>query len=78
VTCLPRTKDVENVLLADDGVFASAKKGTVISDTSTISPLASKEFSVKAKEMGLIFNDTPMTGGVMGAAEKYLTFYVGA
>ena len=26
----------------------------------------------------MIFCDTPMTGGVMGAAEGYLTFMVGA
>ncbi|MFM7857850.1 MAG: NAD(P)-binding domain-containing protein [Flammeovirgaceae bacterium] len=50
-----------------NGVFDNADQGTVICDTSTISPLASKEFSVLAKDHKLVFCDTPMSGGIMGA-----------
>lgn len=51
----------------DGGVFQSAGKGTVICDTSTISPTASKEFYEAAKKHDLLFCDTPMSGGIMGA-----------
>lgn len=78
VTALPRTQDVEKVLNMDGGVFKSASKGTVICDTSTISPIASKEFHAEAKKYDLLFCDTPMSGGIMGAQNATLTFMVGA
>lgn len=78
VTALPRTQDVEKVLTMDGGIFESASKGTVVCDTSTISPLASKEFHKNAKKYDLLFCDTPMSGGIMGAQAGTLTFMVGA
>ena len=48
VSSLPRTADVETVLYQDGGIFENAKKGTCIVDTSTISPIAAKEFSNEA------------------------------
>ena len=67
VTSLPKTEHVDAVLKADDGVFANANEGTLIADTSTISPLASKEFAATAAKHGLVFVDSPMSGGIMGA-----------
>jgi 3-hydroxyisobutyrate dehydrogenase len=78
VTSLPRTADVEKVMTMDGGVFKSANKNTYILDTSTISPLASKEFAEAAKKQGLRFLDAPMSGGIMGAQGGTLTFMVGA
>jgi 3-hydroxyisobutyrate dehydrogenase len=46
-------------------------------DTSTISPLASKEFAAEAKKKDLIFVDSPMSGGIPGAINATLTFMVG-
>ena len=51
----------------DGGVFASAAPNTMILDTSTISPIASKEFYASAKEKGMTWMDSPMSGGIMGA-----------
>lgn len=78
VTALPRTQDVENVLTMEGGIFETASKGTVICDTSTISPIAAKEFHETAKKHELLFCDTPMSGGIMGAQNGTLTFMVGA
>ena len=78
VTSLPRTQDVEVVLRDDDGVFASASTGTCIVDTSTISPLAAKEFSAEAQKLEMLYCDAPMSGGVVGAKNGTLTFMVGA
>ncbi len=67
MTSVPATKDVEEVLKGADGIFHNAKKGTYILDTSTISPIASKEFAAEAKKKDMIFVDTPMSGGITGA-----------
>ena len=75
---MPRTNDVEHVLFSEDGIFASAKKGTFICDSSTISPIAAKEFSAKARENLMTYCDAPMSGGTVGATNGTLTFMVGA
>lgn len=49
----------------------------MICDTSTISPIASKEFAAEAKKKELVFVDTPMSGGITGAQAGTLTFMVG-
>jgi 2-hydroxy-3-oxopropionate reductase len=67
VTSVPATKDVESLLKDPEGIFSNAKKGTIILDTSTISPIASKEFAEDAKKKDLIFIDSPMSGGITGA-----------
>ena len=38
VTALPQTAHVEEALKGEEGIFANAKQGTMICDTSTISP----------------------------------------
>ena len=78
VSSLPRTSDVDHVLHMDDGVFANASPNTMILDTSTISPIASKEFYATAKSKGMTWIDSPMSGGIMGAQNGTLTFMVGA
>ena len=78
VSSVPRTNDVEKLLHAEDGVFANASKGTYILDTSTISPIAAKEFYATAKKHDLCFIDSPMSGGIMGAEKATLTFMVGS
>ena len=61
-----------------DGIFKNAAKGTYILDTSTISPIASKEFAAEARKKDLFFIDTPMSGGITGAQAGTLTFMVGS
>ena len=77
VSALPKTETVEH-MLHSDGVFSHAAKGTCIVDTSTISPIASKEFSASAKKLEMIYVDSPMSGGIMGAQNGTLTFMVGS
>lgn len=78
VSSLPRTQDVDHVLHMDGGIFASAAPNTMILDTSTICPIASKEFYKTAKSKGMTWIDSPMSGGIMGAQNATLTFMVGA
>ena len=77
VTCLPKTEHVETVLKQKGGIFENAKKGMMICDVSTISPVASASFYNEAKTHGVTFLDTPMSGGITGAIAGTLTFMVG-
>jgi 3-hydroxyisobutyrate dehydrogenase len=78
VCSLPKTDVVEGVLRQDGGIFENASEGTCIVDTSTISPIAAKEFSSDAIKHKMSYIDAPMSGGVMGALNGTLTFMVGA
>lgn len=77
VTALPKTEHVEAALTGKDGIFEVANKGTYILDTSTISPVASADFHQQALKHGMVFLDTPMSGGITGAHAGTLTFMVG-
>ena len=59
-------------------MFKFANQGTMILDTSTISPTAAKELHLQASEHDMKFLDTPMAGGTGGAQAGTLTFMVGA
>jgi 3-hydroxyisobutyrate dehydrogenase len=77
VSALPITKNVEETLYREGGIFEVANKGTMICDASTIDPNASIQFSVDAKKHGMTFLDAPMSGGIMGAQNGTLTFMCG-
>jgi 3-hydroxyisobutyrate dehydrogenase-like beta-hydroxyacid dehydrogenase len=75
---LPATAHVTSVLAdATDGIFKHAKAGTLIIDSSTIDPIASKALHMQANELSLRMLDAPVSGGVTGAAAGTLTFMVG-
>ena len=50
----------------------------MIIDSSTISPITSKDLNKKAKDYGMTYLDAPVSGGVPGATNGTLTFMVGA
>lgn len=77
ITMLPATKHVQGVLRGTDGIFENAKPGTLIIDSSTIDPLASKALHEEAGAKKLNMLDAPVSGGVTGAAAGTLTFMVG-
>ncbi|KAJ1414456.1 hypothetical protein B484DRAFT_454817 [Ochromonadaceae sp. CCMP2298] len=77
VTMLPASKHVQSVLLGEEGVMQHARKGALLIDCSTISPMVSRELHVEAGKRGLRMIDAPVSGGVTGAAAGTLTFMVG-
>lgn len=77
VTMLPATAHVTGTLEGPDGVFENAAEGTLIIDSSTIDPIASKELHCKAAGKGHAMIDAPVSGGVGGALNGTLTFMVG-
>ncbi len=75
---LPNSQIVENTMLADNGVFAHAKEGTIIIDLSSVSPTSTKKLETLADKRGLKYADAPVSGGVAGARAGALTIMVGA
>ena len=60
-----------------DGLIAAAKPGTVIADTSTVSPARSRAIGSRLAGRGIDFLDAPCTGSKPGAENGTLTFMVG-
>ncbi len=70
-------KDVEEVLLGPEGVVHGAKKGTLVIDMSTISPVRTREIAVRLEKAGLRMLDAPVSGGDLGARNGTLSIMVG-
>jgi 2-hydroxy-3-oxopropionate reductase len=77
-TMVPDSPDVQNVLLADTGVFAHAQPGTLVIDFSTIRPDVTAELGRLGAERGLHVIDAPVSGGEQGAVNATLSIMVGA
>lgn len=68
---------VEEVLLGERGCMASAKRGTLFIDSSTVTPGMSRRCAESARARGLRFLDAPVTGSRNEANEGKLVFIVG-
>lgn len=76
-TMLTGTADVEQILLGDDGVAQGARPGTVVIDTSTIDPTATRAIASALAERGVDMLDAPVSGGPHGARDATLSIMVG-
>ncbi len=77
VTMLPAGKHVREVYQSTGGIIASAKKGALLIDCSTIDVESSRAVADAAAKAGLDMVDAPVSGGVGGASAGTLTFMVG-
>lgn len=77
IIMVPDTPDVEQVLFGPGGVAEGVKKGTIVVDMSSISPLATKEFAKKLAQLGVEMLDAPVSGGQVGAENATLSIMVG-
>lgn len=68
---------VEAVLWGADGALAGLRKGTVLVDSSTISPDLARRTAAACAERGVEYLDAPVTGGTWGAEKGELVFMVG-
>src|SRR5215471_6309045 len=75
--CVSDTSAVDQVLFGKHGAAQALEKGTVVADSSTISPSASVRFANTIQERGGYFLDAPMTGSKVAAEGGSLTFMVG-
>jgi 2-hydroxy-3-oxopropionate reductase len=76
-TMVPDSPDVEQVLAGPDGVFANARKGSLVIDFSSIRPDVSARLAAVGTERGLRMLDAPVSGGEQGAIDATLSIMVG-
>jgi len=77
ILMVPDTPDVEAVLFGQDGAAEGLKKGTLVIDMSSISPIETKEYAAKVNAKGCDYLDAPVSGGEVGAKNAALTIMVG-
>jgi 2-hydroxy-3-oxopropionate reductase len=77
ILMLPDTPDVEAVLFGADGVAEGVKRGAVVVDMSSISPIATRDFAARLAERGAAYLDAPVSGGEVGAKNAALSIMVG-
>lgn len=77
ITMLPDSPEVDEVVLGEDGVLASAGPDLLLIDMSTIAPETSVAVAERAKESGVQVLDAPVSGGEPGAIEGSLSIMVG-
>ncbi|MAE63262.1 MAG: 3-hydroxyisobutyrate dehydrogenase [Phycisphaeraceae bacterium] len=77
ITMLRTGAVVEEVLTGDTSLFASARRGTLFIDSSTIDVASARRLSARAHAAGMSMVDAPVSGGVPGAEAGTLTFMVG-
>lgn len=75
--CLPATADVEAVLFGPEGIADTLRAGAVVVDTSTIDPVATRDFAGRLAGRGIKMLDAPVSGGQKGAVDGTLTCMVG-
>jgi 3-hydroxyisobutyrate dehydrogenase-like beta-hydroxyacid dehydrogenase len=75
--CVSDTAAVEQVLFGENGVEPVLAEGTIIADSSTISPNATRRFAERVKPKGVGYVDAPVTGSKVGAEAGQLVFIVG-
>lgn len=77
VSMLPSGKELRAVYLGDDGVVAKARAGALLIDCSTTDVDSARVVGEAAAARGLMFLDSPVSGGVAGAEAGTLTFMAG-
>ena len=77
ITMVGYPKDVEEVYYGRNGIIKNAKKGAVIIDMTTTSPVLSEKIYSLATEKGLYAVDAPVSGGDKGAENATLSIMAG-
>lgn len=77
LTSLPSSNAVEEVFLGKEGLVHLAEAGILLIDTSTVSPELNLRIEEEAQKKGIYFLAAPVSGGVIGAINRTLTFMVG-
>jgi 2-hydroxy-3-oxopropionate reductase len=77
ITMLPNSPDVEQVALGPNGILEGARRGLVVADMSTISPIVSQKIGKAFEVKGVAMLDAPVSGGEKGAIDGALSIMVG-
>jgi 2-hydroxy-3-oxopropionate reductase len=77
ITMVPDGPEVEQAVLGPNGVLEGAKKGTIVVDMSSISPIVAQKVGAKCDAQGVEFLDAPVSGGEPKAIDGTLAIMVG-
>lgn len=77
ITMLQTGKQVESIVLGEQGAYFSLAKNALHIDCSTIDVASARKMHHHAETQDLLSVDAPVSGGVAGAKAGTLTFMVG-
>ncbi len=77
MSCLPSDEAVLNIYGGPDGVFANARRGSLVIDLSTVYPATSRELSRLGSERGVEVLDVTISGSTPAAENGLLTLFGG-
>jgi len=77
ITIVSDPPALESVLGGADGVLAGLKRGSLLIDSSTVSPALARRVAADCAQRGVEFLDAPVTGGTWGAEKGELVFMIG-
>ena len=78
MTCLPTSKEVQQVIFGSDGLASGFRKGALIADMTTGDPNATREMARDLAKSGITLIDAPVSGGPHGADAGTIAIMVGA
>jgi 3-hydroxyisobutyrate dehydrogenase len=77
ITMVTDSPDVEQVIMAENGVLIGLKAGSVVIDMSTISPSVTRHLAKEIGQRGCSMLDAPVSGGDVGAKAGTLAIMAG-
>jgi 3-hydroxyisobutyrate dehydrogenase-like beta-hydroxyacid dehydrogenase len=77
ITIVSDPPALESVYWGENGVFSGVRRGSLMIESSTVSPGLEKRAAAAAAEVGVEFLEAPVTGGTWGAEKGELVFMVG-
>jgi 2-hydroxy-3-oxopropionate reductase len=77
ITMLPDSPQVSEVVTGNRGLMEGLKRGSVLIDMSSISPIVSRELALKLEEIGVDMLDAPVSGGEPKAIDGTLSVMAG-
>jgi 2-hydroxy-3-oxopropionate reductase len=77
ISMLVEPAHLDAILLRDDGIFAGLRPGSLFLDMGTGPPRKAQRLAKLFAEHAVAFMDTPVRGGVAGAADGSLTVMAG-
>ncbi len=77
ITMLPNSPHVKEAVSGPNGILAGAKRGLILADMSSISPVAAREIAKDCEKGGVIYLDCPVSGGEPKAVDGTLSIMCG-
>ena len=77
ITIVSDPPALESVLWGAEGALGSMARGSLLIDSSTVSPALARRVAADCSARGIEFLDAPVTGGTWGAEKGELVFMIG-